>query len=84
MTYLKRGQLLKAIKTSFISSYTSIVASDGYIISFRRIWNYPIGQNDSLELIFKKFATAKNRKKLNPLKVSSNRCYLPENNNDVV
>ena len=30
--------------------------------------------------MFAKFATAKNRKKLNPLKVSSNRCYLPENN----
>ena len=45
---------------------------------------YPTGQNDSLELMFAKFATAKNRKKLNPLKVSSNRCYLPENNNEDV
>ena len=41
---------------------------------------YPTGQNDSLELMFVKFAPAKNREKLNPLKVSSDRCYLPENN----
>ena len=30
--------------------------------------------------MFAKFATAKNREMLNPLKVSSNGCYLPENN----
>ena len=41
---------------------------------------YPTGQNDSLELMFAKFATAKNREKLHPLKVSSNGCYLPVNN----
>ena len=35
---------------------------------------YPTGQNFSLELMFAKFTTAKNREKLNPLKVSSNRC----------
>ena len=45
---------------------------------------YPTGQNDSLELMFAKFATAKNGEKLNPLEVSSNRCYLPENNTDDV
>ena len=44
-------------------------------------WNcYPTGQNGSLELIFAKFATAKNREKLNPLKVSSDRCYVPKYN----
>ena len=44
-------------------------------------WNcYPTGQNGSLELIF---ATAKNREKLNLLKISSNRCYVPKyNTND--
>ena len=32
---------------------------------------YPTGQNDSLELMFAKFATAKTREKLNPLKFSA-------------
>ena len=40
---------------------------------------YPTGQKYSLELIFAKFATAKIARDLNPLKVSPNRCYLPEN-----
>ena len=35
---------------------------------------YSTGQNVSLELMLAKFATAKNRETLNPLKVSSNRC----------
>ena len=35
---------------------------------------YPTGQNYSLELMFAKFAIAKNREKLNPLKLISNRC----------
>ena len=34
---------------------------------------YPTGQNDLLELMFAKFATAKNCEKLNPLKVRFNR-----------
>ena len=33
---------------------------------------YPTGQNNSLQLMFAKFATAKNREKFNPLKVTSN------------
>ena len=41
---------------------------------FRLRTIYPAGQNVSLELMFAKFATTKNREKLNPLKVSSNRC----------
>ena len=41
------------------------------------------GQSDSLELMFTKFATAKNRKQLNPLKVITNRCYLPKNITEV-
>ena len=43
---------------------------------------YPTGQNDSLELMFVKFATAKNRKKLNTPKDSRLRCYLSENNTE--
>ena len=46
------------------------------------MFTYPTGQNDSLELMFAKFATAKNSQKLNPLKVSSNRCYLAKNNTE--
>ena len=45
---------------------------------------YPTGQNDSLELMLAKFATAKNREKLIIQKVSSNRYYLPENNTEDV
>ena len=45
---------------------------------------YPTGQKLLLDLMFAKFATAKNREKLNPLKVSSYRCYLPENNTENV
>ena len=45
---------------------------------------YPTGQNDLLELLLAKFATAKNSENLNPLKASSNRCYLPENNTEDV
>ena len=44
-----------------------IVIAHKYCISI--IFNYPTGQNDSLELMFKKFATAINRKKLNPQKL---------------
>ena len=41
-------------------------------------WNcYPTGQNGSLELIF---ATAKKRGRLNPLKVSANRYFVPKYN----
>ena len=44
-------------------------------LRYFRLWTkYPAGQNVSLELMFGKFATTKNREKLNPLKVSSNRC----------
>ena len=53
-------------------------------LNFKKVLYYPTGQNDSLELMFAKFATAKNREKLNPLKVSSKRCYLPENNTEDV
>ena len=42
------------------------------------MFTYLTGQNHSLELMFAKFVTAKSREKLNPLKVSSNRCYMPE------
>ena len=42
---------------------------------------YLTGQNYSLELIFAKFATAKIAKHINPLKLISNRCLMPENNN---
>ena len=45
---------------------------------------YPAGQNDSLESMFAKFATAKNREKLNLLKVCTRTCYLPENNTEDV
>ena len=45
---------------------------------------YPTGQNVSLELMFAKFATTKNREKLNPLKVSSQGRYLQENNTEDV
>ena len=38
----------------------------------------------SLELRFVKFGTVKNREKLNPLNVCSNRCYMPENNTEDV
>ena len=41
---------------------------------------YPTGKNYSLELMFAKFATAKIAKNLNPLQLTSNWCYLPENN----
>ena len=44
-------------------------------------WNcYPTGQNGSLELIFAKFATAKNCGRLNPLKVGANRYFVPKYN----
>ena len=46
------------------------------------MFTYLTGQNDSLGLMFAKFVTAKNREKLNPLKVSSNLGYLPENNSE--
>ena len=45
---------------------------------------YPTGQNYSLELMFAKFATAKIANDLNPLKQTSNRLYMPENNNGVL
>ena len=37
-----------------------------------------------MELMFAKFATAKIAKYLNPLKISSTRLYMPENNSRVV
>ena len=41
---------------------------------------YPTGQNYSLELMFAKFATAKNCEELNP-HIKFSRCFLPEHNN---
>ena len=41
---------------------------------------YPTGQNYSLELMFAEFATAKIAKDLNPLKQSTNRLQMPEDN----
>ena len=43
---------------------------------------YPRGQNHSLELMFAKFATAKNCEKIYPLKLISNRIKLLENNTE--
>ena len=43
---------------------------------------YPTGQKYSFELMFAKFATTKIANDLNPLKISPNRRYLPENNTE--
>ena len=37
-----------------------------------------------MELMFAKFATAKIAKDLNPLKITSTRLYMPENNSRVI
>ena len=41
-----------------------------------------VSNSSPLELMYAKFATAKISKDLNPLKISPNRCYLPEYNTE--
>ena len=38
------SQSWMAIKTGFISSHAEIIALDGYILSFQRIWNYFVAE----------------------------------------
>ena len=44
---------------------------------------YPTGQKYSLELMFANFRAVKIAKDLNPLKITSNRLYMPEYNQGV-